>query len=178
MGITFSVGRAATGGSQLRKTLLKHFGVPAGEIATAGRQFPITARVDIQSALEGLFKTRSDTTLFGITSMNMPQPPSLANALAGSHLPIDAGPLQHDEIDVGEAVPVRCLKNGLWISRDKGLPFAVLLAPGGRFGLHVGVQMDIPCRLASAAPNFRRSFSGSSSNWLRRAERTGDASSP
>ena len=41
----------------MRKTLLKHFSVPAGEIATAGRQFPITARVDIQVALEDLLAT-------------------------------------------------------------------------------------------------------------------------
>ena len=30
--------------------------MPAGRIATAGRQFPITARVDIQSALEELVR--------------------------------------------------------------------------------------------------------------------------
>ena len=52
MGFVFSFGNHGFGESRLRKTLLKHFGVPAGEIATAGRQFPITARVDIQSALE------------------------------------------------------------------------------------------------------------------------------
>jgi hypothetical protein len=59
MGFAFSVGNGGFGGSQpqLRKTLLKHFGVPAGEIATPGRQFPITARVDIQSALEDLSHT-------------------------------------------------------------------------------------------------------------------------
>ena len=57
MGLVFSVGNQGFGGSHLRKTLLKHFGVPAGEIATAGRQFPITARVDIQAALEDLSHT-------------------------------------------------------------------------------------------------------------------------
>jgi len=68
--------------------VLKHFGVSSGNIATAGRQFPIAARVDIQSAL----------------------------TLGGGHFPLDAGPPQHDEIDVGEPIPVRCLKNELWLS--------------------------------------------------------------
>ena len=56
---------------------------------------------------------------------------------------MDADPLQHDEIDDGEAVPVRCLKNGLWLSHEKDLPFAILMAPGGRFGLCSGVQVEI-----------------------------------
>jgi hypothetical protein len=81
MGIAFSVGQGVFGGSRLRKTLLKHFGVPAGQIATAGRQFPITARVDIQSALEDLLKVRPRTILFGITSVHPQQLPSLAHGV-------------------------------------------------------------------------------------------------
>jgi hypothetical protein len=143
MGFAFSVGSGGFGGTRLRKTLLKHFGVPAGEIATAGRQFPITARVDIQSALDDLMRSRPGTRLLGILSPNHHEPPALAHTLGGGHFPIDAGPLQHDEIDVGEPVPVRCLKNGLWLARDKGLPFAIMMAPGGRFGLRSGVQVEI-----------------------------------
>ena len=63
--------------------------------------------------------------------------------LGGGHFPIDAGPLQHDEIDIGDDVPVCCLKNGLWLSRDKDVPFAIMMAPGGRFGLRSGVQVEI-----------------------------------
>jgi len=143
MGFAFSVGSGFGGGSRLRKIVLKHFGVPAGQIATAGRQFPITARVDIQSALEDLFRNRNGTKLLGIVSPNHHEPPALAQTLAGGHFGMDAGPLQHDEIDIGEAVPVRCLKNGLWLSRDRDLPFAVLMAPGGRFGLGSGVHVEI-----------------------------------
>jgi hypothetical protein len=144
MGFAFSFGNHGFGKSRLRKTLLKHFGVPAGEIATAGRQFPITARVDIQAALEELFRNRPGTSLLGILSPNHHEPPSLAQTLGGgAHFPIDAGPMQYDEIDIGEPVPVRCLKNGLWLSRDNGLPFATIMAPGGRFGLGSGVQVEI-----------------------------------
>jgi hypothetical protein len=143
MGFAFSVGSGGFGGARLRKTLLRHFGVSAGEIATAGRQFPITARVDIQRALEDLLGDRPGARLLGIISPNHHEPPALAHTLAGGHFPIDAGPLQHDEIDIGEPVPVRCLKNGLWLSREKDQPFAIMLAPGGRFGLMSGVQVEI-----------------------------------
>jgi hypothetical protein len=131
MGFAFSVGSGGFGGSsRLRKILLGHFGVPTGEIATAGRQFPIAARVDIQSPLEDLLRNRSGTKLLGILSPNPHEPPALAHTLGGGHFPLDAGPLQHDEIDVGEPVPVRCLKNGLWLSRDKELPLSPQQSPG------------------------------------------------
>ena len=154
MGFAFSVGSGGFGASRLRKTLLKHFGVPAGEIATAGRQFPITARVDIQSALEDLLQSRTNTTLLGVLSPNPHEPPTLAQTLAGGHFPIDAGPLQHDEIDIGEPVPVRCLKNGLWLSREKKLPFAIIMAPGGRFGLRSGVQVEIAVPAGERGAHF------------------------
>jgi hypothetical protein len=158
MGFAFSVGHGTVGGSRLRKTLLRHFGVSPGEIATAGRQFPIAARVDIQSALEDLFKPRTGTKLLGILSPNQHEVPALANTLGGAYFPIDAGPLQHDEIDVGEPIPVRCLKNGLWLSRDKDLPFAILMAPGGRFGLRTGVQVEIAVPAGERGAQFSQEF--------------------
>src|SRR2546422_10866019 len=102
MGFAFSIGHGAVGGSRLRKTLLRHFGMSPGEIATAGRQFPITARVDIQSALEDLFKPRTCTKLLGILSPNQHEAPALANTLAAGYFSSYGGRPQHTAIDVGE----------------------------------------------------------------------------
>ena len=165
MGFAFSVGSGGFGGGRLRKTLLRHFGVPAGDIATAGRQFPIAARVDIQSALEDLLRNRVDTKLLGILSPNPHEAPALAQALGQGHFPLDAGPLQHDEIDVGEAAPVRCLKNGLWLSREKDLPFAILMAPGGRFGLFSGVQVEIAVPVGERGTPSSVSSTSSPPSW-------------
>lgn len=134
--------------------LLKHFGVPAGEVATAGRQFPITARVDIQSAIEDLLRNRPETKLLGVLSPNHHEPPALAHILVAGHFPINEGPLQYDEIDIGELLPVRCLRNGLWLSRDNGLPFAVMMTPGGRFGLRSGVQVEIGIPVGERGAQF------------------------
>lgn len=104
----------------------------------------ITARVDIQTALEELLQTRPETTLLGVHAPHHGgEPPALADLLAQQHLPVNDGPLQHDEIDTGDGLPVRCLKTGLWLSRDNGLPFAVVMTPGGRFGMRSGVQVEI-----------------------------------
>jgi len=158
MGFAFSVGRMGMSESRLRKALLKHFGSSANQIVTTGRQFPITSRIDIQLALEKSFQARTGTKLVGIVSPNPHQPPDLASALAGEHCFLDVGPLQHDEIDVGEAVPMRCLKNGLWLSRENDFPFAVLVAPGGRFGLRSGVQVEMAVPIGERGAHFSQDF--------------------
>jgi hypothetical protein len=99
-------------------------------------------------------RNHTGTKLLGILSPNPHEPPALAHTLGGGHFPLDAGPLQYDEIDVGEPVPVRCLKNGLWLSREKDLPFAIMMAPGGRFGLWSGVQVEIAVPVGERGAQF------------------------
>jgi hypothetical protein len=41
--------------------------------------------------------------------------PTMAHLFTAGPFPMDVGPLQHDEVDVGDSTPVRCLKNGLWL---------------------------------------------------------------
>jgi ATPase family protein associated with various cellular activities (AAA) len=135
--------RAITGTSPLQKTLRKHFGrVQFGEIAAAAREFPVTSRVDVQIALDDVFRNRPDARLVGVFSPNFHESPTLAQVFAGGPFMMDIGPLQYDEIDTGEKLPVRCLRNGLWLARQDELPFAVLLAPSIRFG-RLGVHVDI-----------------------------------
>ncbi len=58
----------------------------------------------------------------------------------------DLGPLQQDEIDIGEEAPARCLKSGLWLARQGGVPFAVLLTPSLAHGRAMGVHVEIVVR--------------------------------
>jgi hypothetical protein len=78
--------------------------------------------------------------------------------LGGPHFHVDVGPLQYDEIDIGDPVPIRCLKNGLWTGRDKGLPFAVMLAPGGRFGFQTGVGIEVAVPAGERGAQFSQDF--------------------
>ena len=83
---------------------------------------------------------------------------TFAQMLGGPHFHVDAGPLQYDEIDIGETVPVQCLKNGLWMGQDKGIPFAVMLAPGGRFGFQAGVGVEIAVAAGEQGAEFSQEF--------------------
>jgi len=136
--------RTLTGRSALRKTLRQHFrSVALGEIVTAAREFPITSRVDVEAALNELFANRADAKLIAVHSQMNQETPTLAHLFTGGPFPMDIGPLQYDEIDIGDVIPVRCLKNGLWLSHQDGLPYAILLGPAMRYGQVGGVHVEI-----------------------------------
>src|SRR5262245_4783390 len=143
------------GRSALRKALQQHFGrLSVGDIATAAREFPITSRVDVQAALEQVFAGRSETRLLGIHSQMGHETPTLAHLLTPGPFQTDLGPLQHDEVDIGDELPARCLKNGLWLSRQEALPFAVLLGPSMQHGMVGGVHVDVAVPMGEAGAMF------------------------
>ena len=158
MGFSISFGNNGMGRARLQKRLLKHFGVEAGDVATAGRQFPITARIEVQSAIESILSAGSKTELVGLNSPNSHEALTFAQMLGGPHFFVDIGPLQYDEIDIGDAIPARCLKNGLWIGRDKGFPFAIMLVPGGRFGFRAGVSVEVAVPAGEPGARFSNCF--------------------
>ena len=69
--------------------------------------------------------------------------PTFAHLFTAGPFPFDLGPLQQDEIDIGEEAPARCLKSGLWLARQGGVPFAVLLTPSLAHGRAMGVHVEI-----------------------------------
>jgi ATPase family associated with various cellular activities (AAA) len=153
------VGGLLFGRSTFRKILQKHFGnASVGDIATAAREFPVTSRVDVQTALEQVFAGQPGTTLMGVHSQMGHETPTLAQLLSEGPFQTDIAPIQHDEVDVGDELPVRCLKNGLWLSRHGGMPSAVLLGPamqGGRIG---GIHVEVAVPVGEAGANFSQEF--------------------
>jgi hypothetical protein len=143
------------GRSALRKTLQKHFGgMSVAGIATAAREFPITSRVDVQVALEHIMASQPAATLLGVHSQVGHETLTLAHLFTRGPFPMDIGPLQHDEVDVGDEVPVRCLKNGLWLSRHDTVPFALLLGPSMQHGTVGGVHVEIAVPIGEPGAAF------------------------
>jgi hypothetical protein len=136
--------RSMLGSSQLQRALRTHFkGIALTDIVTASRDFPITSRVDVQTALEDVVANRGSAKLLGIHSPMNQETPTMAHLLTRGPFPMDVGPLQHDEVDIGDATPVRCLKNGLWLPRADDMPFAILMSPSMRYGQVGGVHLEI-----------------------------------
>ena len=60
---------------------------------------------------------------------------------------------------IGDPAPVRCLKNGLWLSNDREVPFALLLSSAVHFGTIVGgVHLELAVPNGEAGSNFSESF--------------------
>jgi hypothetical protein len=56
---------------------------------------------------------------------------------------VTIAPFQHEDIDVGDALPARCLRQGLWLSRSAGTSFALLLSPASRYGQAKGLHVEV-----------------------------------
>src|SRR5207249_7695358 len=94
-------------------------------------------------ALDQLFHKCYQAKLLGVHPEFSHETLTIAHLATDGHYPVLIGPLQHDEIDVGEALPSRCLKHGLWLANTAGLPFAVLITPAERYGRSEGVHLEI-----------------------------------
>jgi len=71
---------------------------------------------------------------------------------------MDIGPLQHGDVNIGDPVPVRCLKNGLWLSKDHSLPFAVLFVTFDEVRHGRWVHIEIAVSKGEQGAQFSQEF--------------------
>ncbi len=115
------------------------------EITISERRFPFRVRADLQRAIDRLFSTDTSISHFcGVRKEYSHEGVDLSGCLIDSpHNPAVSVPPQYEEVDVGDAEPVRCLKNGLWFLRQGENKFVVLLAPLMTFQTETGIQFQI-----------------------------------
>jgi len=151
--------RMLTGKSAMRTKLKRHFGGrPVEQVVTAARTFPRASRVDVQLAIDHFFARRERPTLLGIHAAVGFETPTLAHLFTPGPFPVDLGPLQHDDVDIGDPAPVRCLKNGLWLSKDDDLPFALLLSPAMQHGAAGGIYVEVAVPQGERGLEFSERF--------------------
>lgn len=142
----------------------RHFpGFTLRELITTSRDFPLPARVDLQRVLEQIFGGEIPVARF----LGIHMPFSHATTTLADLLPsptrqdfgrAEVGPLQYDDVDMGDPVPTRCLKRALWLAGKAGAPFAVLLSPvmshRGPSGAHLEIAVPPGATGAALAQNF------------------------
>ncbi|MBW3597561.1 MAG: ATP-binding protein [Planctomycetes bacterium] len=118
---------------------------PLDNLRIAERRFPYRVRADLQRAIDRLFSEQTTVHHFcGVRREYSHEGVTLTDCLLVSeHYPALAVPPQYEEVDVGDEVPVRCLKYGLWLLEDSGSRFVVLLAPATRYGEATGVLFQV-----------------------------------
>lgn len=143
--------------SPLQGRLQQHFtGTDLTQIVTAAREFAVTSRIDVDRGLAAM--AWNGARPIGVHAPMSHETPTLAHLFTPGPFPVDVGPLQHDEVDVGDVEPARCLKNALWLARKGDVPFAVLLGPSMRFGQVGGVHVEIGVAAGEAGAAFSAEF--------------------
>ena len=128
----------------MSSALKAHFGKSAlHELVTAAREFPATARLDLQTAItEVLAGPLTPESMLGAHAAHSFETVTFSHLLVERDPVVLVAPLQYDEIDAGEAVPTRCLRNALWLCRDAKLPFAIFLSRVHKFGRQAGLHLE------------------------------------
>lgn len=155
------VKKAKHGNNILACSVLKEHFAPLSlhQLVGASRQFPVTARVDLQAALEKLFATRFvGAKQLGLHSSSNHETIGLSHLTVEGNYPVLIGPLQFDEIDTGEPQPARCLKNGLWLTKEKDASFGLLITPATRYGRTEGVHLEVVVPPGNEGADFSRRF--------------------
>ena len=139
--------------NQLKRHFRNH---PLQSLITSSRTFPVTARVDVQRALETIFSRQPRAQLLGLHNSYAHDTLTFAHLLANQHDPVVISPLQHEEVDIGEAIPARCLRKAIWLSRQKTTPFTLLLSTAIRYGQLEGVHVEIAVPAGEAGAKISR----------------------
>ena len=145
--------------STVPQILRKHFDrYPPGALVTMCRTFPPASRVDLHLALDEFFARNHGSRRLGL---NLPDHPGMEIGIAqllDASVNLDIAPLQYDDVDVGEALPARCLRRALWLSTAEGAPFAVLVRSSGFSGMVLALQVEIAVPGGEAGLKFSEQF--------------------
>ena len=138
-------GGRSDGRPLIRPLIEGHFHpVVADNITISERKFPFRVRADLQRAIDRLFTAGTTISHFcGVQKEYCHDGLTFSNLLVDGHSPAVSVPPQYEEVDIGEAEPVRCLKNGLWFLNEAGNRYMVLLTPATKYGQITGVQFQI-----------------------------------
>jgi len=135
-----------------------HFaGLPPENIAASSRVFPRRVQADLQKALEatclqGAIKTVGIHCTYQHESLRFS-----VLMEQGSH-PKSIAPLQYEDVDIGEADPVRCLVNALILAEAGGTPAAILIAHQFNYGEGAGLNVEVAVPLGEDGATFTRNF--------------------
>lgn len=139
-------------------TLKEHFGKFAlHELVTATREFPATARLDLQNGIgEVLTGPLQPKKIIGTHAAHAFETVTFAHLLVENEQAVLIAPLQYDEIDTGEAIPARCLRNALWLGVDCDLVFAIFLSRVQKYGRAGGLSLEIAVPPGERGLDFTR----------------------
>lgn len=99
------------------------------QIVTSERTFPKRMQADLQRAVNELLNPGA-VKFVGIHSGNQYDKLTMSSLFERhEYHSKKVGPLQYEDVDIGEDTPIPCVKNGLWLKKEGDFHYAVLCAP-------------------------------------------------
>jgi ATPase family associated with various cellular activities (AAA) len=125
--------------------LQRHFEkIALHELVTASREFPATARLDLQVAINEILTGPLEVKqMVGVHAPHGFETTTFSHLIVDSDHAILIAPLQYDDIDTGETAPARCLRNALWLCTDRDLAFVLLLTRAQKFSRPGGWHLEV-----------------------------------
>ena len=129
----------------LRGMLAGHFAPsPLEDLVVTRADFPHWMRPDLQRAIETLVEGLPKHRFAGLRVRGHEELRFADLAEEGSKS-VAIGPAAFQDIDIGEADPVRCATRALWLAEREGAPFALLLDVEEGYH-HVRTRVEIAAR--------------------------------
>lgn len=131
----------------LTRDLIRGFFSPltVESLIVTGREFPIRIQADLQRALDGVFTSDAGLRHFcAVRKQHAYEGISFSGLVIGGRDPTVIVSPEYDEVDIGEAQPIRCLRNGLWLLEKDATRYGVFLEPSLKFGCQrTGARIQI-----------------------------------
>lgn len=105
--------------------------LPPQELLITERRFPYRMRADLQRGIDKIVSDVNKIRQFtGVKFEYYGSNVTLLDCILHSEQnPILSVPVEYEEMDIGEELPFRVLKNGLWLLEQNGIRFVALLSP-------------------------------------------------
>jgi cell division protease FtsH len=142
--------REARGGARhsIPALLHEHFGPQKiAELTITEREFPFHVRADLQRALDQVIGSDIEIKHFSGVRKRYYDPMAGLGFASLIHYEDDdtavAVPPEYEELDIGDAEPVRCLKHALWLIVSNDTPLGVLMTPRMKYQDVSGIRIQI-----------------------------------
>ena len=120
--------RCKTEKPSLYGLLASHFApLPLVDLVVTRADFPHWMRPDLQRAIETLIAALPKYRFAGLRLRGREAEIRFADLAEQGSKSVAIGPAAFQNIDIGEAEPVRCATRGLWLAEREGVPFALLI---------------------------------------------------
>ena len=130
----------------VQRLLAEHFeGLALDELEVLRARFPHWMRPDVQRGIERALDGAGDVRFYGARLRTGRQAFRFSDLLEEGKGGIAVGPPVHDELEIGEAQPLRCLQRGLWLFTRAEGRFALLLDVNDAMR-RSGVRVEIATR--------------------------------